>query len=280
MVVRVYWLIVCYGSRVVDAQGVETAGDERRYTVDELAQAAGLPSRTVRHYQSEGVLPPPEDRKGRIALYNEAHLERLRLIAHLQDRGLKLAAIRDALRAVEKGELSFEEWLGVGEQLLTPWSHDSPIVLNDDELQRRLDERPPGAIAALVDAGLVTRQGDGPAATFLVPSPALLDLALRLDAAGVDVATSTGALERVRKQIRKASDDLVGFFLERTGDGFGGSGSADDLAASLEALRTLGVELVRLAFAREMERALRTAADSKRFPRPRRSAPSTSASDD
>src|SRR6266540_4593263 len=70
---------------------------ERNYTIDELAAAAGLPSRTVRHYQSEGVLPSPR-REGRVAVYAASHLERLQLIGRLQDRGLRLDAIRDVLR--------------------------------------------------------------------------------------------------------------------------------------------------------------------------------------
>src|SRR5205823_3402668 len=98
---------------------------EPHYAIDELALAAGLPSRTVRHYQSLGALPPPR-RQGRVALYGPAHLERLRLIGRLQDRGLSLDAIRDALRQVERGHLSLEAWLGLGEQVRTPWSDDSP----------------------------------------------------------------------------------------------------------------------------------------------------------
>ena len=84
-------------------KSAEAAADG--YTIDELAHAAGLPSRTVRHYQSEGTLPPPR-RAGRVAFYGPQHLERLRLIGRLQDRGLRLDAIRDALREVERGHLS------------------------------------------------------------------------------------------------------------------------------------------------------------------------------
>ncbi len=38
------------------------------FTIDELSARSGIPSRTIRYYQSEGALPPPE-RRGRVARY-------------------------------------------------------------------------------------------------------------------------------------------------------------------------------------------------------------------
>ena len=67
------------------------------YTVDQLAFATGIPSRTIRFYQFEGVLPLPA-RRGRVALYDDRHIERLRLIGELKERGLSLRAIRRLLR--------------------------------------------------------------------------------------------------------------------------------------------------------------------------------------
>ena len=69
------------------------------YTIDELAAATGVPSRTVRHYQWVGALQPPA-RKGRIALYREEHLQRLQLIGKLQDRGYGSPAIGATGQAV------------------------------------------------------------------------------------------------------------------------------------------------------------------------------------
>src|SRR5262245_49716936 len=82
------------------------------YTIDELAAVAQVPSRTVRFYQSKGALMPPEIR-GRVAYYGKAHVERLKLIAQLQDRGLRIDAIRDLLSSIDRGELDLAEWLGV-----------------------------------------------------------------------------------------------------------------------------------------------------------------------
>src|SRR5688500_15560626 len=57
----------------------------KRYTIDELVTATGVPSRTIRFYQASGALPAPK-REGRMAYYDEQHVERLKLVAELQDR--------------------------------------------------------------------------------------------------------------------------------------------------------------------------------------------------
>jgi DNA-binding transcriptional MerR regulator len=62
------------------------------YRVDELAAAAGMSVELVRSYQTKGLLDPPR-REGRIAVYSERHLERLRKIKALKDKGYSLKAI-------------------------------------------------------------------------------------------------------------------------------------------------------------------------------------------
>ena len=58
-------------------------------TIDELAAQVGVPTRTIRFYQARGALMRPEIR-GRVAYYGDAHVERIKLIAQLQDRGLRI----------------------------------------------------------------------------------------------------------------------------------------------------------------------------------------------
>src|SRR5690606_33677213 len=66
------------------------------YRVGELAEAAGVGVDTVRFYQARGLLEPPR-RRGRFAIYGEAHLERLRRIRGLLESGFSLAQIRRLL---------------------------------------------------------------------------------------------------------------------------------------------------------------------------------------
>jgi len=61
-----------------------------------LAEAAGLPGRTIRFYITRGLLPGPL-KAGRGAAYSTEHLERLRAIARLQAKGLTLSEIAQRL---------------------------------------------------------------------------------------------------------------------------------------------------------------------------------------
>ncbi len=70
---------------------------DARYDVGELATLGGVSRRTVRYYVQESLLAPPEG-LGRGARYGDGHLERLLRVRSLQERGLTLDEVRDALR--------------------------------------------------------------------------------------------------------------------------------------------------------------------------------------
>jgi len=72
------------------------------FTVEAIAARAGLPTSTVRMYQSKGLLHAPR-RVGRTARYDSSHLQRLELVQRLQDRGFSLASIAELLTAREQG---------------------------------------------------------------------------------------------------------------------------------------------------------------------------------
>src|SRR5215472_12382811 len=63
------------------------------YRIEQLARAGGVAVDTVRFYQGKGLLDPPR-REGRVTWYSDEHLERLRRIRSLQQRGFTLAVIR------------------------------------------------------------------------------------------------------------------------------------------------------------------------------------------
>jgi len=60
--------------------------------VEELARQAGTSVDTVRYYQTKRLIPPPR-RRGRVALYDDRHLERILRVRSLQARGFRLATI-------------------------------------------------------------------------------------------------------------------------------------------------------------------------------------------
>lgn len=69
-----------------------------KLSLQQLAERADVPGRTVRFYIQKGLLPGPEGEK-RGAYYTEAHLAELLRIRQWQDAGLSLDAIASLLQA-------------------------------------------------------------------------------------------------------------------------------------------------------------------------------------
>jgi DNA-binding transcriptional MerR regulator len=241
--------------------GRSAAGD---YTVDQLSARTGVSSRTIRFYQTEDILPPPL-RRGRIALYGQQHVERLRLVSMLQARGLRLTAIRDVLRRGRPDAVSMHAWIGLDETLRAPWTDDEPRTLSDDEVQRLLANHGNITTQALLDTDMLRRNDDG---AYTMPSPALLHIALQLESAGIDLDTAVDAATILRERLAPAAAELVGHFAERVGRGFGREATPQDLARAFDVLRPVGVEAVRIIFAQEMQRALRDLLGAAPQPRP------------
>jgi len=233
--------------------------DDKEYTIDELAAVARVPSRTIRFYQSRGALMAPVIR-GRVAFYGSPHVDRLALIAQLQDRGLRIDAIRDLVASIDRGELDLADWLGVERQMQASWANDQPRTVTEQELYELAGSRRPGLIADLLRAKVAERTGD----VYLLRSPALLGVAMKLEAAGVDLDTAAEASKLLRKYLSRAANDLVELFVHRAEEG---SLEAKDLGKLFESLRPLGNEAVRVAFGRAMERALRSLFESGKLTR-------------
>lgn len=222
-----------------------------QYTIDELAAQTRVPSRTIRFYQSKGLLPPPEIH-GRVAYYDDRHVERLALIAQLQDRGLSIKAIRDLVRELDRGRLDLNAWLGLERKLQAPWSDDQPQLLSEQEIEARFGLRP-GMIAELTKLGLIEKRSG----SYLISSPALLRIALELESAGIDLELAEGSARILRKHLGRAATDLAEYFFKRAGRGFGRRPTAEDLNAAYTALKPMGLQAIQLIFGQEMERVLR-----------------------
>src|SRR3981081_2360215 len=63
------------------------------YRIEQLARSAGVAVDTIRFYQGKGLLEAPR-REGRVTWYGDGHLERLRRIRELQQRGFTLTVIQ------------------------------------------------------------------------------------------------------------------------------------------------------------------------------------------
>ncbi len=70
------------------------------YSLQELADLAGVTPRTIRYYIVQGLLPSPA-KAGPGTTYTDGHLNRLRLVRRLQREHLPLAEIRARLASLD-----------------------------------------------------------------------------------------------------------------------------------------------------------------------------------
>jgi len=233
-----------------------TPAASAEYTIDQLAAKTGIPSRTIRFYQAKGVLAPPE-RRGRVAFYGDAHAERLKIVAQLQDKGLRLRAIRDFILTPDADSDSVQQWLGIGQRIDHAFA-DDPQLLNEDELNELLEQPPPGTIALLRRHGVIKPQGHGIQQRYLVDSPALLKVAASFEHAGISVETTLRFHEILHKHLSRAADEVVEHALKHLGKGFGRTCKPEDVAEAVECLNpnAPGGHSTHLIFAREIRRAV------------------------
>ena len=233
------------------------AAEAVTYTIDELAVTSGTPSRTIRFYQSRGLLSRPTIRR-RKALYSQDHLERLKLIGTLQDRGLRIRAIQDLVQRIDRGELVLEDWLGLEEKMQASWANDEPQVFSTEELNKLIGSDRSGVIAELVRLGLLERRGT----SYVASSPALLETILRMNSAGVELEVAREGVDIARRHLSRLARELVEHCYAHAGEGFGRSASPQDLGVAFEALRPHGSEVVVTVFGQEMESLLRDLVES------------------
>ena len=117
-----------------------------------LEKATGVPRTTIHFYMREGLLPPPQKTGRSFAYYSDRHVDLLREILQLKERGLGLQDIRRALQSHE-GAL--------------PEEHMDLMVQRDEALKSRILETAARQFAArgyrnTRVADIVTELGIGP----------------------------------------------------------------------------------------------------------------------
>jgi DNA-binding transcriptional MerR regulator len=175
------------------------------YRIDELARLAGTSVRNIRVYQDRGLLTPPR-RQGRVGIYADAHLARLRLIGQLLRRGYTFANIAELLAAWERGGdmaeiFDFESAIG------DPWSDEIPGHVTIEELGERFGaEVPAEDLERAVALGLLEPDGE----RFRVPSPRLLSAGAELAAVGMPLRAVLDLAGRLRSHVDAIARDLTG----------------------------------------------------------------------
>jgi DNA-binding transcriptional MerR regulator len=114
----------------------EKAARQRTWTVGELAADLGVTTRTLRHYEAEGLLSP--QRVGQNRVYGARDRARLRLILRGRRFGMSLAECREIVDMYD-GAASSEQrqlttLLGRLDEIVTDLRH------RQDDLRRTLAE--------------------------------------------------------------------------------------------------------------------------------------------
>ncbi|ABO58147.1 MerR family transcriptional regulator [Burkholderia vietnamiensis] len=158
----------------------EAAADSRNeYTVDELARVSDTTVRNVRAYQDRGLLAPPEKR-GRVGIYDDTHVARLKLINHLLARGYTLSNIQDLIMAIDEGH-DLRSILGLETAIGGRWSHERPKTYSLAALAQMFGPQTASQLSRVTEFGLLERHG----LSFVAKSPALLEAAAAMTKEGI-----------------------------------------------------------------------------------------------
>jgi DNA-binding transcriptional MerR regulator len=179
------------------------------FRIDELAREAGTTVRNVRAYQERGLLNPPR-RAGRAGLFDDDHLDRLRLVGRLLDRGYTLANIGELLSAWENG-LAFEDLLGLADGDPGDGTPTTiPAFVSAEWLVEAFVGSSAGAdegaaLQAALDLGVLEPEADG----FRVTNPRLLRAAVELTAAGVPLEAVVQHGQVLRRDVERIARRFV-----------------------------------------------------------------------
>jgi DNA-binding transcriptional MerR regulator len=162
------------------------------YRIEQLARTAGVAVDTIRFYQGKGLLDAPR-RDGRVTWYADSHLERLRRIRELQQRGFTLTVIQRFLA----GELEPSD-----EALVAAVTRPVvPQTLTLGELAERSGVAAP-LLVSLQQAGLLVPVDGGDEPLYPADDLEAIAAGMKLIAAGVPL----GALLDLGKEYSAAVD--------------------------------------------------------------------------
>lgn len=228
-------------------------------TVDELARRAGVTVRNVRAYQDKGLIPPPT-RRGRVGIYTELHLLRLRLIKRLLERGYNLANIRELLAAFDQGQ-GVADFVGIEGALSSPWSTEVPGYVTLDEVMKSFGATSPNALAKAIELGMLEPEGD----RFRVPSPRVYHAGEELVRAGIPLEAVLEQAAALREDIEHVAAGFAELVAQHLFDAPYGSrhlpppGEMPRLAAIITRLRPLAEQVVTAELSRALEQAVHDA---------------------
>lgn len=209
------------------------------YRVEQLAARTGVSVDTVRFYQSRGLLPAPR-RQGRVALYDDDHVQRIERIRHLQARGFSLATIRRLL----SGELDAADEALVAALGADRAPGDEPErpeeLLSLGELAERSGVPLP-LLEAVEREGMLVPRRVGSQVGFTPADADVVAEGLKLVAAGLPLPEVLGLARRHHAAMRAVADEAVALFDAHVRQPLRQAGLPDDESAArlVDAFNTL-----------------------------------------
>lgn len=233
----------------VQPHGVADSGE---YRIDDLARLAGTTTRNIRVYRDRGLLHPPL-RVGRIALFNDTHLTRLRLITSLLDRGYNIAHVKEMLSAWEQGK-DLGDMLGLESAIAGSWATEKPQRMLVTAARRLIADET--GFDRLVSLGIIRLEDDEQAT---IVRPTLVEAFTEIRQYGVAFGKLIDIHEQVSPLLDQISAILVQAGLEEVVDKINpGAALPDDvevaqLITTLVRFRTQAVTAVGATLASSIE---------------------------
>lgn len=232
----------------VQPHGAAASGE---YRIDELARLAGTTTRNIRVYRDRGLLHPPL-RVGRIALFNDTHLTRLRLITSMLDRGYNIAHVHEMLSAWEQGK-DIGDVLGLEDAIAGNWATEKPERMPLVDAKRLVDDD--AAFDRLVGNGVIKLDTE----QAIILRPKLIEAFNEVRRYGVPIDTLIDVHEQVVPLLDQISSILVQAGVEQVSEKIkpGESLPADtevaELITMLIQFRTQAVSAVSATLAASIE---------------------------
>jgi DNA-binding transcriptional MerR regulator len=242
----------------VQPHGVEASGE---YRIEELSRLAGTTTRNIRVYRDRGLLHPPL-RVGRIALFNDTHLTRLRLITSLLDRGYNISHVHEMLSAWEQGK-DLGDMLGLENAIAGSWATEKPERMSVADARRLVDDE--SGFDRLIGLGVIRLEDGLEDDEAVIVRPKLIEAFNDIRQYGVAPGTLIDVHEQVAPLIDQISGILVQAGVEQVIDRLkpGAALPADtemaELITMLVRLRTQAVSAVSATLAFSIESSIESA---------------------
>lgn len=186
----------------VQPHGAAASGE---YRIEELARLAGTTTRNIRVYRDRGLLHPPL-RVGRIALFNDTHLTRLRLVTSMLDKGYNIAHVHEMLSAWEQGK-DLGDMLGLESAIAGTWATEKPERMSLTDAKRLVDDDP--GFERMVGLGVIRLEDSDGVTEAVIVRPKLIEAFNEIRHYGV----APGKLIDLHEQITPLVDQISGLLV-------------------------------------------------------------------